>query len=1841
MRLTDVSYNPKWNDLTNNWTLPTTAPAKPYAGGDTYEATGTSASDHGYWDALELDPGSNPIGANYIYNYPNGKQYFGLMMASGANFNVNAGPQYAGSGWTDGTTISGSPYTNMVRDFATAQVGASVNASPEINFYMLYDNRFSHTLVGTISFTLEEHRSVRKRDANGVLIEPAEWIDSNLNSPIEVELTITTILQDFTNMEYEVLAMYNEGRSNYFSRKVVLPATLQQRELYLDSIAWFPTVIDGPANGDTIRTESARDNHGTLKAQPDWFFLTNDMNKIKNQADGHSYFGMMVQPIENVSNSLVSAVSWHTISQTEPLDLFEAGYSVGEEPTEPARAYNNQYYQEAVANPTHKIGVKSLIDAESAPHGIKMGNLDGRGDAALNVTLKYDGNRVYEKFSSGKGYVGKVVLYLKSYTGGRYNEPNPFQITINVKTRDHGDTIYLASNDYFNNPAYYYESTPGTHVISGSYYAQKADWSATDPGKNPHSCATSFYDALTKVYQEGDVVAIIGEVKIGPGEQQLIKGEEYMPIPVIRYEGHHRFAPGEECVYRGPMITVEGNAAHSASFSARCIEFKGSMLSKIEPALTDGTPAPYPSLRIIPDGTFTNAHPLVFNQVDQYDYKYADTNVAYGPVIRVKGYATVNLQHGVVIHQNNNGYWSPAYQAAQPDVAADWTGTTFDPSMMGAVSVTNGGTLKLVNTVNIKHNLSNDISSPSNWHIKPEGGAVYVDGGTMYLSEANKTTHINIDSNYRYDGTPYWYAHTIRDNSEDKLVHYDFNISTDPDTNGYYATNPNHRRANVYLARYEVTSIPDDITALGSTAIQNYKDTHDFKSSVIVFDHSIPENTRIGVSKWFPDEAEEMRDTIQIAFQADGTYMQEAAFNQNFQSDDPQYFTFYNYGINNQRMYLARCATFKYQASGLYLAGDASNGVATGEALSYRPLSGASCPIGGDSLIVRAQGGFFPYTYTWSNPGDDFYHPEDDVVLRTRKTTGTNNEVNKQMNLAEPNYEPLANAVADTILTDNIDMSYSQNQEIIRYIVTTSDATGGCTLTKKVEVTLKKDHSYPSPDDFVKTGVTGVWTAQDDPNTVNEDSCTGNRNYRSVIITPKVWSPGTGAIAVTSNKDPNIYIIDGNTQPEVANLRFCEGDVLSLITEPKKVNDEPVAKFMMWDFDPFYSNPTTYIVPATDKTVIAYYAPLDYWKDTITSTTLAKAYYDEHFTYTDANYPSGAGMVTTYNGDVHIYNEDGLAWLISCVNGYNGTQARTFHFNRVYIHDKADGYDMGKYLWTPMGTLQHPFEGMLIGVSGGEANIAPWTATSPDTAWTSPVVIKNIIVDEPNLENAGFFAVMDSARIINIELQGVTVRAAQNVGALAGRSSHSRMRRVNVTSAGLDGSGNDDPSITTTTILSTHYISGGLIGLSDHDTIKHSSNIGAKFVGDAVYSGGVVGYGIATQAVNNNGFNDSRLRGLYVGGMAGYLKGEDSQTGLFRRKTTGEPSRFENNYFRVNATRQAQRVGGVVGYAENSIIANNYIYGDIDADIIGGVTAQANDGTKANHNYYENSAAKMATASERGNTVITDISAFEGQGNRVTLETPVYGVDNLTRVLNKWVREQNAAGGDYLTWRSDLEQRNFGYPIFGTPDTIPVEATLHVDGCDEVEWEGTTYTADITLTSNVFDATEMIDSTTTINIQIHHSVYTNLADSAIMEEGYEGYGFTVTPTEAMLLNRTILVHGSAQMVLTDTLNTMFGCDSVVTLTLTFTGNLGVPEVEVTPTASVKVYPNPTVDFVNVEADDLMHVELYDNEGRTLADYDARTGDNVLRLNVSHLATGIYYLRIHTATAVTIQKFVKR
>ncbi len=1676
----------------------------------------------GTWEQLALAGGSSSSdlrGVNLIQDNP--ATTFGLVMTSGKNFassgtNTYTAPEtYSGTWNQGGTAISGNNHVNIIQNFYSAQVGEDVNASPVMDLYLTYSTDFSSTMLGTVYFTLDEYKAVPRRTGyNGTDITtntgdivPGQYIDSNLNQPINVAITIATLLEKFKDMEYDLLAMYNEGRNNIFIRKAVLPATLHSRELYLDTISWWPE--DCSAND---------------------FLLTGDSTIVISAADPN-VFRVGVQPMDNISSTLTSTVGWHTINQDTAADIFSTVMPY----TGASKTDKMQFSKESGSSATcaayDNIGLTG--------QGLHIGELDGRGLAALNISLTYDGNKVYPD-----GVVGHLDLHFTAYNPV---DTSKFKIRVNVKCRTVGDTIYLASADHVDRC--------GKHLTPGSL-ADVDPGNTQKIGKCPSKYLQNFMQAFdASIYEEGDVIAIIDTMKIT--DAVSIRGVDYFAVPVIRYTGHHHDLPGECGVFRGTMLDV---STDDGVLSATCVDFGGGSVGRI----TGESGSQYPE--------YWNA---TLNTPANDPYKRLDTNQVYGPIIAVHDGGTVTLANGTSLHSNYNGY------------------TDTDIKRRGsAVSVTKGGNLVFVNSVDIENNFV-----PAQVGEHPTNGAIYVDSGTVTLNPSHKATAVNITKNYIYSGsTPYW------TNFSDAASHV---VRFVVDTN--YTKNAEKR--NVFLTR-----TPD-----ASDVVMK-----DDQSDMIDMVSVLPDKTLIGISKWFPGE--DVRDTIRFAFGHKFTDLLQATHtNSNFVSDEG-YNIFYEYNVDNSRIFLHRCATFHHQVASVPLPYDNGGTLLAGDVLTYQPLVSATCPTGGDAIIYRVQGGFFPYTYTWSGSSD-----------KTRTTAVANNTLIGQVEGG--NYVNYIDAIADTLLTPHVSMTPHEFSENLTYTVEAQDVSGFCTLKKDISVTLIKS-AVDNPERFevINDGGQNGWV-----DTNRSVRALGNRNYKAIRITPRVWvDRSAGTISAYLPGDDYVYQEVADVSPltgddtiyqhELENLLFCEGDIIRLSTNPRGGS---ASKFLMWDFDPYYSQTASYVVPSRNSDVVAYYGPSNYWKDQVNSESVAHAVHDANYDYTTRTLAgdAAAGYVTTYNGDVHIYNENGLAWLISVVNGYNGQQLRPFYFNKIFIHQKDDDtpYDMKDYLWTPVGTQQYGFRGRFIGV--GKPSVVSDSSTVP-LANPEQVVIRNIIVSEPALYQVGFFGNLDTAMISGIKLEAVFARGGHYVGGMAGQSAYSRIDNCAVS--------DERENESTATILTTHYVSGGFIGRSLHDSITNTS-AAAKFVGDAVYSGGVIGHGTSSSVSNSGVMNITRMTGLYIGGLAGYLDGEAPVSrGFFRRKSAGSPSVVANNYVRLlGESKGMQRIGGIVGYAENVVLENNYAYGQFrKADVHGGVAGALNTNADAHNNYYAASDASRAVGVTAASASTSDNVAFRGKGNRVTIDQPVYGVNNLTRVLNRWVRENNAAGGEYKTWRSDLENVHDGYPLFGQPDVIPVSDTLMVDGCDQVEYQGILYNEDTEFAYSIIDSIEMVDSTVITLIRLHHSTSTLLTDTALLGEDYNDYGFYVSSTESALLRRSLDSTGNVTLVLTDTLQTTFGCDSIITLTLTFHSNGGSEDiVEVATSTDVKVYPNPTVNIVNVEAEQISRVEVYDNEGRRLQYYDAY-GNNKITIDMSPYVTGVYFVRVHMPESVVIQKIIK-
>ena len=282
------------------------------------------------------------------------------------------------------------------------------------------------------------------------------------------------------------------------------------------------------------------------------------------------------------------------------------------------------------------------------------------------------------------------------------------------------------------------------------------------------------------------------------------------------------------------------------------------------------------------------------------------------------------------------------------------------------------------------------------------------------------------------------------------------------------------------------------------------------------------------------------------------------------------------------------------------------------------------------------------------------------------------------------------------------------------------------------------------------------------------------------------------------------------------------------------------------------------------------------------------------------------------------------------------------------------------------------------------------------------------------------------------------------------------------------------------------------------------------------------------------------------------------------------------------------RIGGLVSQAKNTTIENNYVYGHFEGiSVEGAVGAVLDQGTEASHNYYADGTVSRAAGQVRQNASIDSTPTFSGQGNNVQLAKPSYGVTNLTRALNAWV---NGQSGNYRTWRSDLLGNNGGYPVFGVPDLIPVFDTLTITGCDSISYGGHLYTTSTTDQVHIIDSVQMIDSTSRLTVVVNHSSHIDYADTAELGYDYAGYGFQVSAAETELLRATVQEYGVASLTLTDTLANATGCDSIITLTLTFKQSSAIHEAEeedpsvLRRAAEVKVYPNPATTRVTIETE---------------------------------------------------------
>lgn len=1410
---------------------------------------------------------------------------FGLLMKMGNHFDnsvgsvVNPEDHNRNSATKPSTIISGNTTLTNLDGFTSTPVESeAAGVIPLLDFYLTYRTDIATTITRDVVFTMNEY------DATGALV-----------GPVEVTLTISTIISDFKDLEARTLAMYNNGTSNEYVRQVIIPASFMQRTLYLESIDWEP-------DKEEYNTDP---NH--------YFNLLPSTGTGITPVSSYEFnqFSLSISPSEDITQNISNTLGWYTInSNSRTIDPVAIGKSV-----------------------------KADVDCRKSNFGQhdwddfrqEVGILDGRAAASLNVKLNFNGDKLFGDLDPA----GWVTLHFSYKTTLDPTNTGTFDLRIRIRTRESGDTIYMAEQkrlyllaDGTVDRTHHDDETVPTDAVVTLYRYDYDDLNAPLGERkyvpNDPVLYLSDFSRASEVYQEGDVLCILDTIHISKSIAQSLRGSNFGNITVCRYSGSHFRFPGDSCAYRGPMIMLEDGAR----FTASNVFFEGSGCSRILTSVSasgEGNGASnftYGTQLSDITSDKINDH-NGFTKMGNRSYNYHNTNrdtlFADAPVFWLEGAAYLNLSSNVRVVNN--------YNRSQIDL------TSSDPYVDGglrahfpggAIGMRRIGTTKIPtvvigNMVEIERNLVVDHNLSG--HPLAYGGAIYSDGADIQLSVRNATAQhlISVDTNfyiprYKTDESIVWAVDGLSEDGESSGTAAAFNgffrsyektltkpIEGGSFTRNYYELNTvtsgaYQRSADLHNSNVFLTRTP----GLGTEAQHVQTDS---KSDYINVMAQISNDSRIGVSKWFPGfkprDNQIPRDTIVFASYATaGSFAAQNNINgtncvffddsasyaggvrqrkgtryyddlpsplvsvQNPDDVDIRFSTL----LNPSKVYFHRCATF-------------------GEAalpIMYVENPHVVCPGDGDTILYNVDGGSARYTFKWqqrhpynsetfinlSNPyGNDFTTPQGKFLplalarnlsdgdvsyaqayLRVTATEAGGCEVShdidilmKPVGVDEAEGASNATSFEGGKYFHNAVNPYFENVKVDDFLAPRPLSGDVYYYTSKTGDTLQTRPAVGVADPYIHYPVPGVAYISHPTSSANPDVAKVVRLYNYYKLDYEVKPEATSGIVEA--KMGSTLFNDGNP---LSSQRLCPGDVVDL-----KVTPATSWEFMMWDYDPTAGDEIHYVVhnpdPATK--VVAYMAPSapdnDYWYRTVTSASYSSS--------SDPHVAGSNSFEVDYHGNVHIYDNKGLAWLISTANGLNGQQPQSYAFDSIYIHPSANSnaYDMSGHKWTPIGTALVPFRG---------------TITVPVEAGKT-ADIKNIIVNENELLYVGLFGITDSARISNLSMKDPIIKGPAYAGALAGYTSDNSLLKDNqVIGAALSG---------------TNAV-GGFAGRSANATFDGNAITGSRFVGPSLYAGGMVGEALNTRAstdayydyqhqlVNNHVEIDvTNLQPLYVGGSVG------------------------------------------------------------------------------------------------------------------------------------------------------------------------------------------------------------------------------------------------------------------------------------------------------------------------------------------------------------------------------------
>ena len=274
------------------------------------------------------------------------------------------------------------------------------------------------------------------------------------------------------------------------------------------------------------------------------------------------------------------------------------------------------------------------------------------------------------------------------------------------------------------------------------------------------------------------------------------------------------------------------------------------------------------------------------------------------------------------------------------------------------------------------------------------------------------------------------------------------------------------------------------------------------------------------------------------------------------------------------------------------------------------------------------------------------------------------------------------------------------------------------------------------------------------------------------------------------------------------------------------------------------------------------------------------------------------GYVVLENGDVEISSAEGLAWLISVVNGLNGCGADDFEGRKV---DLLRDVDLSGADWIPIGDIFSDSTLVFKGQFDGKGH-----------------TIKNLYIKDLSWDYLSLFGYLNHAEIHNIFLDQGLICGRSYCGGIAGRCDNGSL--IDNCVVNLEVAGN--------------CYTGGITGRNKDSMIRNCCYIYFRFEPGGFYGGGIAGWNEAEgqDAVIENCYYDSQIIGSFntcwAGGIVGY-----------NVVTEGEGAALVKNCYAALHGRDWYEEGGIVGWNLNGTVTNSYycvIYNYIsDVPVIG------------------------------------------------------------------------------------------------------------------------------------------------------------------------------------------------------------------------------------------------------------------------------------------------------------------